>query len=143
MRLTILRIIDPDFSAALQKLGESPAMPISQRYWLAKSLSAIERELRDVEKVRVGLIKSHGKQDADGQWTVAGDELAMAIFQSEMGKLLQTEVEVPLPTGLKLDDMCPLTATQLAKVMDLLAEPQEEAPATMLPFPTPNLPVSP
>ena len=131
MKLQILRILDPEFQAALRKFGESPNMPIKERYWLAKSLSAIESELKDVEQVRVGLIKGNGKEGEGGQWTIADDAAAMQTFQTEMTRLLETEIEVPLPTGLKLNDSCPLTASQLSKVLDLVADPGlPEAPCS-------------
>ena len=96
---------------------------------LGRIAKAAESEMKNLEDLRIKLIKRIGNEDAEGNYTVPAD--AMEAFTAEMTELLDVSVELP-GERIKLDslpDGVRLSAIDLIN-LDWLLEAEAEKTAT-------------
>jgi len=83
-----------DSQKAIMKVA-SKDLPIKLAYWVGRDVDRVERELRDINKSRVELVKKFGKEDEKKKtWTVTPENAE--VFEKEFEAFLETEVEVDI-----------------------------------------------
>lgn len=77
---------------SLSKLANQD-LPLKTGYWLGRIAKAAESEMKNLEDLRIKLVKRIGNEDAEGNYTIPAD--AMDAFTAEMTELLDVSVELP------------------------------------------------
>lgn len=78
---------------ALQELIQEP-LPVKTAYWLTKLVRKAQEQLRDVEAVRIKLVKELGAADEAGNYTVPRDSENWQAFESAYNELMSETVEI-------------------------------------------------
>ena len=102
----------------LQKLMEQK-FPVMVSYKLAKMTSKLNEQLKVIDEVRNGLIKTYGKADKDNpqQISVPQDSRGFSKFMEEFGTLMNEEVEVVFDK-VKLPEKVAATCDKCSHNMD-------------------------
>ena len=103
----------------LQKLMEEK-LPVKVAYGLAKIAHKVDEQLKVIEQVRQGLIKTYGKEEK-GQIKVDPESENFQKFVEEFNELMEQEVEmvftkVTLPETLEIE---PQALMALEKFVDV------------------------
>lgn len=90
MKATLQQIQDGFIS--LGKLA-SADLPVKTAYWLKRIAKAAEGEMKQLDEVRVQLVKKYGEEDAEGNVKVKDENLEP--FANEFGELLKESIDLP------------------------------------------------
>ena len=106
----------------LQKLMEQK-FPVMVSYKLAKMVSKLNEQMKVIDDVRNGLIRTYGKPDKNNpqQITVPPESKDLAKFAGEMNELLSQEVEVVFDK-VKLPEKVAGTCDKCGHNMDRMLE---------------------
>lgn len=69
-------------------------LPVKTAYWLAKLARKVGEQARDIETVRVKLVKDYGQPDEQGNVMVAPDSPQWVPFTTAYGELMAETVEL-------------------------------------------------
>jgi len=134
MKLTngeIYRAREPFAELMRQKL------PLRAAYGLAQLASKLGEQMRVIEEVRSGLIRTHGKPDPDNpkQIRVAPDSENFSKFMGEMNELFSQEVEIVF-SKVELPEKVASTCDKCNHNMDRLLEIEPHVLVTLSKFVT-------
>lgn len=106
---------------SLARLLTAQNIPVRVSYRAAKFAKAVDRKIRDLEEMRIGLVKKYGEKDADGNYQVTDEH--DAEFQKVFEEMLSEEFEVP-DVKIKVDDLANagLTMLDIANLDFILSE---------------------
>ena len=121
MVVPLKRLLDPDFLPALRALGTLPNLTVKQRYALARGILQTRQRLEEFEEARVGLVKAFGVAKGDEYLIPKENAEALGRYNRGLAELLDQETQIYSPVErVVISGQCPLTAGQLAAVMDLV-----------------------
>ena len=93
-----MKLSNGDIFMAREPLAElmEQKFPVKVSYNLAKMASKLQEQLKVIDDVRNGLIKTYGKADKENpqQLTVAQDSKNFPKFMEEFAELMNQEVEI-------------------------------------------------
>lgn len=91
-----MRVTNGDIWAAREPLAElvKEVLPVKTAYWLAKLARKVAEHARDIEAVRVRLIREHGSADEKGNILVSPESEAWPAFAAAFNELMAEQVEL-------------------------------------------------
>lgn len=104
----------------LSKIAQEP-LPGRLACKVASLLRKVAEHLSDLEKARIALVKKHGIEDEQGNWSIPADnEEAVQAFRSDFFEALDVEVEIELLSGDIVDHIkiSPAEAMLLEPLLD-------------------------
>jgi hypothetical protein len=122
------------FIKALGALCQLP-FPMKTAYWLARSLRVLNTELEDFHKVRIGLLRRHGKEE-DGRVFIEPSNLAaIRAFQQELIEFSKKrgDIEIPLEKKVNLpedDGTAKISPNDLFLLADIVDLGEDNVPAS-------------
>ena len=124
MQITLQQLSDSFI--ALGKVA-SLDLPVKTAYWLKRVAKAAEGEMKQLDEVRVQLVKKYGAEDESGNIAVTPENVE--AFAAEFNELLAETIDLP-GDGIALDALgdVKVSAIDLMKLDWLITdEPQAAA----------------
>lgn len=103
-------------------------LPAKIAYKISKALNMLNKELKEIEELRIGLVKKYGKENGEGTFQVIPEN--MQAFATEFQDLLNIPVEGLVPVPIDFDilenakvELSPIEINNLIK-LGFLLEPK-------------------
>ena len=119
MKFTLAQLINPAAVKSIEALAESPAVPVSSIWSIAKLLAKVKKENDTFQEVRRQIFMRYGEVNND-QINVPPQNLEK--LNADLMEVLKQEIEIdfnPVPLPVNLPANSKLTAAELAVLLSM------------------------